>query len=71
MVKYLELAAECWEADWKTFMYPVEVGCRGYMGLSRLLKDAPEKGNKRACRGGREREHVALVEEEGQVLRKR
>lgn len=38
--KYSEPAAECQEASWKTSIYPVEVGCRGYVGLSttRLLK---------------------------------
>ncbi|KAJ8279317.1 hypothetical protein COCON_G00063830 [Conger conger] len=30
--KYSELAAECREAGWKTTIYPVEVGCRGYVG---------------------------------------
>ncbi len=25
--KYSELAAECWEAGWKTTIDPVEVGC--------------------------------------------
>lgn len=44
--KYSELAAECREAGWKTTIYPVVVGCRGYMGLSttRLLRDVGVTG---------------------------
>ncbi|TKS75818.1 hypothetical protein D9C73_010021 [Collichthys lucidus] len=44
--KYSELAAECQMAGWKTTIYPVEVGCRGYVGLSttRLLRDAGVPG---------------------------
>ncbi|KAJ8344224.1 hypothetical protein SKAU_G00315530 [Synaphobranchus kaupii] len=30
--KYSELAAECREAGWKTTIYPVEIGCRGFVG---------------------------------------
>lgn len=30
-LKYSELAAECQEADWKTRVYPVEVGSRGFV----------------------------------------
>lgn len=46
--KYSELAAECREAGWKSTIYPVEVGCRGYVGLSttRLLRDAGVTGGK-------------------------
>lgn len=46
--KYSELAAECREAGWKTTIYPVEVGCRGFMGLStiRLLKDVGVTGGR-------------------------
>lgn len=46
MAKYSELAAECREAGWKTSIYPVEIGCRGYVGLSttRLLRDAGVTG---------------------------
>ncbi|XP_077382825.1 5-azacytidine-induced protein 2 isoform X1 [Festucalex cinctus] len=46
--KYSELAAECREVGWKTTIYPVEVGCRGYVGLSatRLLRDAGVTGGK-------------------------
>ena len=38
---YSELAAECREEGWKTTIYPVEVGCRGFVGLSttRLLRE--------------------------------
>lgn len=32
--KYTELSAVCLQAGWRTFTYPVEVGCRGYTGLS-------------------------------------
>ncbi|KAK0150710.1 hypothetical protein N1851_004671 [Merluccius polli] len=44
--KYSELAAECRIAGWKTTIYPAEVGCRGYVGLSttRLLRDAGVTG---------------------------
>ena len=44
--KYSELAAECRNAGWKTTIYPVEVGCRGFVGLStiRLLKDTGVTG---------------------------
>ncbi|CAJ1066394.1 hypothetical protein F2P79_020824%2C partial [Xyrichtys novacula] len=44
--KYSELAAECQEAGWKATIYPVEVGCRGYEGLSttRLLRDVGVTG---------------------------
>ena len=46
--KYSELAAECREAGWKATIYPVEVGCRGYVGQSatRLLRDAGVTGGK-------------------------
>ena len=46
--KYTELAAECREAGWKATIHPVEIGCRGYVGLStiRLLKDAGVVGSK-------------------------
>ena len=44
--KYSELAAECRDAGWNTTIYPVEVGCRGFVGLStiRLLKDTGVTG---------------------------
>ncbi len=43
---YLELAAECRKAGWKTTIYLVEVGCRGYGGLSttRLLREVGVTG---------------------------
>ncbi|RXN29065.1 hypothetical protein ROHU_018794 [Labeo rohita] len=46
--KYSELAVECREAGWKTTSYPVEVGCRGFLGLStiRLLREAGVTGGK-------------------------
>ncbi|KAJ8356842.1 hypothetical protein SKAU_G00196360 [Synaphobranchus kaupii] len=46
--KYSELAAECREAGWKTTIYPVEIGCRGFVGQSttRLLRDAGVAGGK-------------------------
>ncbi len=39
--RYAELVAECQEKGWRATTYPVEVGCRGYVGLStnRFLKD--------------------------------
>lgn len=46
--RYSELAAECREAGWKTNIYPVEVGCRGFLGLStiRLLREAGVNGGR-------------------------
>lgn len=46
--RYSELAAECREAGWKTNIYPVEVGCRGFLGLStiRLLREAGVTGGR-------------------------
>ncbi|KAJ8402646.1 hypothetical protein AAFF_G00367290 [Aldrovandia affinis] len=39
--KYSNLAAECMEAGWRFVIYPVEVGCRGFVSTSmtRLLRD--------------------------------
>lgn len=38
---YIELAADAQQREWKAKVYPVEVGCRGFVALStiRLLKD--------------------------------
>ena len=46
--KYSELASECSQAGWRAFTFPVEVGCRGYTGVStqRLLKSLGIKGSK-------------------------
>ena len=46
--KYSELDAESQEAGWKSTIYPVEVGSRGYMGLSPtcLLRDTGVTGGK-------------------------
>ena len=46
--KYSELAPECREAGWKATIYPVEFGCRGFLGLSttRLLRDAGLTGGR-------------------------
>lgn len=46
--KYSELAAEYREAGWRTTIYPVEVGCRGFVGLSttHLLRDTGVTGGK-------------------------
>lgn len=33
-VKYTKLVTECREAGWSTSIYPVEVGCRGFIGTS-------------------------------------
>ena len=76
--KYSELAAECREAGWKTTIYPVEVGCRGYVGLStiRLLRDAGvtrgdlKKAIKELAEVVEGGELLALAEEERQVLGK-
>lgn len=48
--KYAELAAACIEAGWRAFIYPVEVGCRGFIGTStqRLLKSLGVRGPKLA-----------------------
>ena len=39
--RYADLVAECQEKGWKATTYPVEIGCRGYAGLStnRFLRD--------------------------------
>lgn len=44
--KYSDLAAECREAGWRAVTYPVEVGCRGFVGssTSRLLRDMGATG---------------------------
>ncbi|XP_061748367.1 uncharacterized protein LOC133546664 [Nerophis ophidion] len=57
--KYADLAAECREAGWSTPIYPVEVGCRGFVGTStiRLLRDVGLTGAKLR------RETKALAEE--------
>lgn len=59
--KYLELAAECLEVDWKISIYPVEVGFRGCMGLSttRLLRDV-------GLTGGRLRKATKALAEEAE-----
>jgi hypothetical protein len=46
--KYSDLAAEYREAGWKATIYPVEVGCQGFQGLStiRLLRDAGVTGGR-------------------------
>ncbi len=31
--KYADLVEDCREAGWKATMCPVEVGCRGFVGL--------------------------------------
>lgn len=38
---YTELAAEAKPCDWNTKVYPIEVGCRGFVASStiRLLKE--------------------------------
>lgn len=52
--KYTELVTECREAGWSTTIYPVEVGCRGFVGTSiqRLLRKVGVSGArlKRASR---------------------
>lgn len=46
--KYADLAAECQETGWRTNIFPVEVGCRGFVGLSttRLLRETGVTGGK-------------------------
>ncbi|RXN10684.1 hypothetical protein ROHU_028636 [Labeo rohita] len=46
-LKYSVLAAECQEASWRTRVYPVEVGCWGFVGRStvQLLHDARVAGS--------------------------
>ena len=34
MAKYQGLVAECKEKGWKTWCFPVEVGCRGFVAQS-------------------------------------
>ena len=52
--KYLELKEECQVRGWKTWLFPVEVGCRGFPARSvwALLKAIGLRGNtrKRAVR---------------------
>lgn len=45
-LKYSELAADAEKHGWKTKVYPVEVGCRGFVGRSAttLLKDLGIQG---------------------------
>jgi len=45
---YLDLTAECREAGWSAVSYPVEVGCRGFVGTStqRFLKSMGVTGPK-------------------------
>lgn len=45
-LKYDDLAAECRDAGWKTIIYPVEVGCRGFVGTSavHLLRELGVSG---------------------------
>ncbi|XP_074530869.1 LOW QUALITY PROTEIN: interferon-induced very large GTPase 1-like [Halichoeres trimaculatus] len=44
--KYTDLAAECRENGWRTRLFPVEVGTRGFVGVSttRLLKELGLRG---------------------------
>ncbi|XP_060789308.1 uncharacterized protein LOC132894068 [Neoarius graeffei] len=46
--KYTEPVAECREAGWSTTIYPVEVGCRGFIGTSiqHLLRKIGVTGTK-------------------------
>ncbi|XP_035527992.1 uncharacterized protein LOC118335673 [Morone saxatilis] len=46
--RYLDLTAECREAGWAAVSYPVEVGCRGFVGAStqRFLKNMGVTGPK-------------------------
>eukprot|EP00064_Thunnus_orientalis_P012514 superscaffoldBa00001930_g12549 len=46
--RYLDLAAECREAYWTTTIYPVEIGCQGFISAStlRLLWDVGVSGVK-------------------------
>ena len=39
--RYAELVSDCREGGWRCLLYPVEVGCRGFVGRSvhRLLTD--------------------------------
>lgn len=45
-LKYAELAADAEHHGWKTKVYPVEVECRCFVGISttRLLKDMGIRG---------------------------
>lgn len=45
-LKYSELAADAEQHGWKPKVYPVEAGCRGFVGRSttRLLKDLGIRG---------------------------
>ncbi len=52
--KYAELAAACIEAGWRSFIYTVEVGCRGFTGTStqRLVKSWQRRQSKGASGSG-------------------
>ena len=63
-LKYSELAAECQEAGWKAKVYPVEVGCRGFVSkaIVQLLRGAGMTGSnlRRAVKElGEEAENVS------------
>lgn len=60
-LKYADLTAECREAGWKATTFPVEVGCRGFVGGSaaRLLRDI-------GCSGAGSRRAIKELAEEAE-----
>ena len=59
--KYADLVADCREAGWRTIMWPVEVGCRGFVGssMARLLRDM-------GCTGAGHRKAMRELAEEAE-----
>ena len=59
--KYADLVAECREAGWRASVWPVEVGCRGFVGSStaRLLRDM-------GCTGAGHRKAMRELAEEAE-----
>lgn len=64
--QYSDLAAECREAGRRSTMWPVDVGCRGFVGSStvRLLRDM-------GCSGTKHRRAVRELAEEAAFGRER
>ena len=63
--KYQDLAMECEEKGWKVELWPVEVGCRGFVGrstwsLMRMLGIVGEKRRKTCEKAGEEAERASL-----------
>lgn len=42
--KYFDLAAEASQKDWKTSIFPVEVGCKGFVFYHQPVKEGRSEG---------------------------